>query len=157
DATEKIREIGEASSDPLIQMAGKRIMTLTCHYTGEQAKGWAHHQEVMAFPDATFHQFGKIGLRLDQRLSCVTMSARLLWLRRFPDQAMSAALKGMDYANHINRPANTAYFLAFAVCPLAMWCGDLEKAGEFSAMLKDVATRHSLAVWRSVAEVYERA
>lgn len=157
DVSERIQRISEQSSQPIIQLAGMRIAVLTNHYLGSQKQAWEHQEPMRFVSDATFHQFGKIGYWLNQKLPYLTMNVRLLWLRGYPDQAMQAALDGIDYARTINRPANLAYFLGFAACPMALWYGNIQRARDFTSMLEDLSKRHSLIGWRNMAAVYGQA
>lgn len=109
------------------------------------------------YSEATFRSIGKIAHRGDQKLAHITLRARMLWLRGFPDQALAEAEAGVAYAVSLNNSANLAYYLGIAACPVAAWCGDMDKARAWTGMLNDISERNSFTFWGSLGDVYATA
>jgi predicted ATPase/DNA-binding winged helix-turn-helix (wHTH) protein len=155
--TAQIRRLVETSPDPVIQLSGLQAMSITVHYEGDQFKAWELRERMDQYPDSTFREMRRIGHRADQKLAHTTLEARILWLTGFPDRALNVARRGVTYAERLNSPANFAYYLAFAACPIAMWCGDRETASEWADVLKDISARHSFTFYHALWRIFDLA
>lgn len=152
----KAHRILAASSDPVVQLAGLRLLAIDLHYDGDQEAAWQHHMRIDSFPKETFREIRRICHRGDQSLGHITLGSRILWMRGFPDQATDRVSTGLDYARNLN-DMSLVYFLGFAACPIALWCGDVVRAEEFISELDRLATLHSLAFWGGLARGYRLA
>ncbi|MGO4355114.1 winged helix-turn-helix domain-containing protein [Rhizobium sp. RAF36] len=154
---DKFRRLLDTSSDPVIQLAALRGLSISLHYLGDQKAAWDCQDRMNRYSDATFRSIRKIAHRGDQKLAHITLRVRMLWLRGFPDQALSEAEAGVAYAVSLNNSANLAYYLGIAACPVALWCGQMEKARAWTRMLNDISERNSFAFWGSLGDVYVKA
>lgn len=90
---------------------------------------------------------------LDQRLSQRIVLARNLWLIGQPEQALEAAADAVRFATNEGHLA-LCQALAYAVCPVLLWCGDDAGATRHIAWLVDEAARLALPYWTNWAAAY---
>jgi predicted ATPase len=127
---------------------GERMIGNSLHYLGDQSNA-RHHIECALRgyitsaprPHITHYQF-------DQRVTARATLARILWLQGLPDQAMRSALTSVEEAHASEHVLSLCNALVRAVCPIALWVGDLATAERSIAMLLDYSGRHGLALWR---------
>lgn len=142
---ERCSAIADKSDDALIRMMGKLMLGNTLHSLGEHALALSHINSVV----------DQVLLPNELRLSIYRLVARLpfcniLWLRGFPDQARASTRTALDEA----RPGNSAIVLsqtlARAVCPIALYVGDLAEAERSVALLLSKSAEHALHTWNAV-------
>jgi hypothetical protein len=63
--------------------------------------------------------------------------ARILWLRGYPDDARQEAEQCISEALRLGHAQSTCWALAFNVCPIAIWRGDLAEARHFVQLLRE--------------------
>jgi predicted ATPase len=127
---------------------GERMIGNSLHYLGDQSNA-RHHIEcalrgyITSAPrqHITHYQF-------DQRVTARATLARILWLQGLPDQAMRSALTSVEEAHASEHVLSLCNALVRAVCPIALWVGDLATAERSIAMLLDYSGRHGLALWQ---------
>jgi predicted ATPase len=91
----------------------------------------------------------------DQRALARAMLARILWLEGLIDQAIEEANKSVEEAGAAARGLSLLYPLAWTTCPLMLMTGNLEAAEKAIRTLKDVATKHNAAWWKTLANCLE--
>jgi len=85
----------------------------------------------------------------DQRVAGEMVLALILWLQGFPDQAMRTAQRTIESARARDHTISLCYALSTAVCPVALWIGDLAAAERYLSMLLDHSTKLAMAVWQA--------
>jgi hypothetical protein len=81
--------------------------------------------------------------------------ARILWLRGYPDDAKMEAEQCISDALRLGHEQSTCWALAFNVCPIAIWRGELAEASHFATLLRE----HSQSVfqhWHEWGLLYEK-
>jgi predicted ATPase len=81
----------------------------------------------------------------------------VLWLRGFPDRAIREAEHSVSDARATGHAISFSYALHRAMCPIALWNGDLATAGQYADTLLDHAKRHSLVHWQLYGWGYQGA
>jgi predicted ATPase len=139
-------ELAERQADPQTLRAGDRMAALILHYLGEQADArrrieWTRGRAVtVAPPPAT-------RFMLDQNVAAHALLARILWLQGFADQARQAAETALVQAQTAGHAISVCHALGQAVCPVALWTGDLAAADRLVTMLIDLASQNALEGW----------
>lgn len=153
--TARIADLANSSHDPMIQLAGLRLLGLTLHYQGDQGAAWRLQKRIARYSDTIFDKIRRIGNYGDQRLSHITLEARLLWMLGYPEQALAAAERGIA-RSELSGSGPRAYFLGFAACPVALWSGNKAVAEQWIGELVQIASRYDLVFWQNLAEVYRQ-
>ena len=155
--TETFGEVARSGDDGMAQFAYHRMMALCLHLLGEQASALTHARQAL-HPGATGmgHLHGNT-YQLDHRTAALTQLARILWLSGMPRQALQAAHDAIEAALEAGHALSQAYALAYAACPIALWCGDVALAQHYIEALQRCTSMHSLVYWQSWPLIYRRA
>jgi predicted ATPase/DNA-binding winged helix-turn-helix (wHTH) protein len=119
-----------------------RLMALTHHYLGDQAKASTFaNRPVVAF--AKLHPW-----HIDIRVSRPIILGRISWLQGFPDQAAELAREAFEQAMSLEHAASICYAAAFAACPIALWNGDTVAAQSYlSVLMTQSRTSRYWSMW----------
>lgn len=127
--------------------AGNRMAALILHYLGEQ--GDARKRIELSLGDSGVGSPPQQTTRflIDQGVAANALLARILWLQGCPDQAQRTADNALRRAEPFAHAISQCHALAQAVCPVALWTGDLARADRFVTKLSDLATQSALEGW----------
>jgi hypothetical protein len=75
---------------------------------------------------------------------CRVFQLRLRKLRSTIEQPLAA-----------NRARPLCQAMARAACPIALWIGNLDLAGDYIELLSDYSAKHGLTVWQAFRRAYE--
>lgn len=139
---------------PVAHLILDRMMSLTLHFCGQQARARVHAERVYRQPATPQHNTRNSGVHYDQRVAAATVLSRISWLEGFPDQALRFAHEAVARALAIDHPISLCYALSVGACPVAFWVGDRASAAGFLALLTERAARHGLMQWQSWARHY---
>ena len=141
----EFRDRATASADPTDLDFGDRMAAIILHYLGDQESAARHLERGLARAHAD--QAPPTRFLLDRDVTLRALSARILWLQGSPDQATRTARAAMDRAVGIGHALSLCHALAQAVCPVALYIGDLVVAEESVATLLDIAREQGLSGW----------
>jgi predicted ATPase/DNA-binding winged helix-turn-helix (wHTH) protein len=145
----------EKMGDSSYVTAGNRMMGISLHFTGDQAGALLHLDRVLAVRALARPTSCKVPDQFDQRVAALCYKARVLLLMGAPEQAMRVAAESVAEAQATGHPSSLAYTLCEGACPVALATGNLEKAGEFVALLLDGFQQPGFELWRSLGQSYE--
>ncbi|MEF7615356.1 winged helix-turn-helix domain-containing protein [Aquincola sp. MAHUQ-54] len=131
-----------------------RMMALGLHFHGEQAAALVHAQRVLDHPSTFNHTARHSGFQFDQRVSALTVLARILWVTGRPREALAQAAQAVDEALRIDHALSLCYAIANGAAPVAFWCGARDAAERWTALLERRAAEHSLPLWQAFARGY---
>ena len=134
---------------------GERLVGYSLHCGGDQTGARQHIERMLARYVAPVHGSHIITFQHDQRVLAQTTLARILWLQGLPDQAMATAQANFKDARAVGHGVSLCYVLAEAVCPVALFVGDLVAADNYVTMLLENLERHGLAVWHAWGRCFE--
>jgi predicted ATPase len=123
-------------------------MGATMHYRGDQPKARRHLERILAHVHKPSDRPSAVWFQYDIRVMARASLARVLCLQGFVDQARDCAQASLDGARAADHKLMLCHALADAVCPITLMTGDLIGAERAVAMLIDVATNHSAALWK---------
>jgi len=92
---------------------------------------------------------------IDNWVASHAIRARILWLRGYPDDAKTEAEECISDALQLGHDQSTCWALAFNVCPVAIWRGDLDEARHYVNLLR----KHSENIFQHYygwALIYDR-
>jgi len=94
-------------------------------------------------------------VQYDQSVASLTILARILWLRGFPERAWRTASQALELALQINHGTSICYTLALAGVVIAHCNGDTLTARDRLDLLLQQAQKHSVQLFHTWAQCYE--
>lgn len=143
-----------AKDDAVVRLTHERMMALGAHFHGDQKAGLAYAQRALFHSRARGSRSQPNNFQFDSRVAALTVTARTLWLQGFPEQALMHAEEAIKEALNIDHALSLCYAIAIGAAPVAFWCGDHTKAGEWVALLKRRSDERSLHFWQAFADGY---
>ena len=138
----RIDNIARTAGDAAAALLADQLHAMVLHHLGEHAQAARLAERVLRDPA------GRLPLRYsgpeNSRVSMAIVIARTQWLRGLVDQAAQTAALALAAADH---PVSLAQVLAWAVCPIALWRGDVDTAQASIEQLVAHAKRHSHGYW----------
>jgi len=145
----------EDSADPMAELRSHRMMSRALGDLGQLAL--AQQQVELALQPAgeVIPQANLNAYEIDHWIASRAGYARILWLRGYPDDAKMEAEQCISDALRLGHEQSTCWALAFNVCPIAIWRGELAEASHFATLLRE----HSQSVfqhWHEWGLLYEK-
>jgi predicted ATPase/DNA-binding winged helix-turn-helix (wHTH) protein len=153
----KFRALTANRADPNHHLTGERMLGVSYHYLGDQAKARRTLDGVLKGYINSKNRPHIDRFQVDLCVSARTFLAPVLWLLGFSDQAMRAAEAAIADAREANHEMSVGHALIFGACPTALLVGDLASGERYCDLLMDQATRRGLARWRAYAHSYQGA
>ncbi|WP_046111325.1 ATP-binding protein [Aquincola tertiaricarbonis] len=154
---ERFGDIAGPAPPPDTALTHDRMMALGLHFHGEQARAMQHARRVLEHPITVNHVARNSGFQFDQRVSALTVLARILWVRGLPEQALAHARLAVQEAQQIRHALSLCYAIANGAAPVAFWAGDREAARHYTGLLLDCATDAALDFWLAFGHGYRLA
>src|SRR5262249_17772548 len=129
-------------------LIGDRMMGMLLHHRGDQAQPRDYLDRVRDRYIAPARRSHTVRFQFEHQVMASVTLARILWLQGFPDRAVQTAQNNADQVCAIDHRLSLCRALAHAVCPTALFLGDLPIAERTVAMLLDEAGRHGLTVYQ---------
>ena len=145
-------------AEPLLALSAQRLRVLAQHFAGNQALAQHHAEQVIQRMAQSGHlnRFTHgFGVQYDQSVASLTILARILWLRGFPERASRIAGQALTLALQINHGTSICYTLALAGVVIAHYNGDTLTAREHLDLLVQQAQKHSVQLFHTWARCYE--
>jgi predicted ATPase/DNA-binding winged helix-turn-helix (wHTH) protein len=142
-------------SDPVNRLIGERMIGTSHYYLGDLLSARRHLEHVLAHNVAPARKWQIFRFDVDHWTGARIYLARILWLQGLPDQAMQTAERSLAEARATNHAIPVGQSLALAVCPIALFRGDLAAAKHHVELLRDHSTRHGLARWNAFSRIYQ--
>lgn len=134
----------ETAEDRLI---GDRLIGVPLHILGDHARARHHIEGTLSRRTDSGRSSQGNRFRFDQPVAARVILAQMLWLQGFPDRAIEATHSSVDEANGTGHAISLCDALAQAMCPIAMFVGDLSAAEQAVTTLLSEATLHALDPW----------
>ena len=145
---ERFCDLAAASADPSDQFVGDRMVGYILHLMGEHARARPRIEQMLHHYAAPITGPKIIRFIFDQRAAARCFLARILWLRGFPDQAVSTVERAIAEAESRNDMFTLCQALLQAACPVSIFIGDLERLGPYVTTLLDYSERNALGFWQ---------
>jgi predicted ATPase/DNA-binding winged helix-turn-helix (wHTH) protein len=144
----------DESADPIAKLRSHRMMSRSLSELGQHAL--AQQQVELALRPARerMPQANLNAYEIDHWIASRAVYARILWQRGYPDDAKKEAEECISDALRLGHEQSTCWALAFNVCPIAIWRGELAEASHFARLLRE----HSQSVfqhWHEWGLLYE--
>lgn len=152
---EQFGEIAAADGTAPVQHTHERMMALGTHFEGDQSRAKEFATRVLNQPLALAQTMRGTGFHFDQRVAGFTVMARVLWLQGKAEQALDHAFAAVQEASAIDHALSLCYAIAMGAAPVALWCGQVEKARGWIGLLNRISHERSLHFWKSFGEGYQ--
>jgi predicted ATPase/DNA-binding winged helix-turn-helix (wHTH) protein len=142
---------------PLLDLSAQRLRVLAQHFAGDQAMAQHNAEQViqrMAHSGHLNRFTHGFGVQYDQSVASLTILARILWLRGFPERAWRTANQALELALQINHGTSICYTLALAGVVIARYNGDATSARSLLDLLMQQAQKHSVQLFHTWARHY---
>lgn len=153
---ERYAEITARMDDPNAAVISDRMMALSLHFMGDQARALLHAQRVLRSPVMTTRPSQMSAFQFDQRAGTGAVLTRILWIHGYPDQAVQIAEDAVQAARDINHTLSLCFAL-YGAAMVMIWVGDLPAARRHASELIEVADRNALVFWCGWGRSYQRA
>ena len=152
---QRFRALAAKQSDPFDCLIGERMIGTSKYYLGDFLSARHYLEHVLDHHVAPVRKSRLFRFEVDHWTAARIYLARILWLLGSPDQAMCAAESSLADARATNHAIPVGQALALAVCPIALFRGDLAAAEHYVEILRDHSTRHGLARWNAFGRIYQ--
>jgi len=145
-------------TEPLLALSAQRLRVLAQHFAGAQALAQHNAEQVIQRMAQSGHlnRFTHgFGVQYDQSVASLTILARILWLRGFPERAWRTASQALELALQINHGTSICYTLALAGVVIPHYNGDTATARDNLDLLLQQAQKHSAQLFQTWARCYE--
>ncbi len=153
---QRFQDFAETSPEPADRFIGDRLLGISLHHLGEQAKARRHLERMLDGYVAPSGGAPTIRFQTDQRVVARATLGRVLWLLGLSEQARRAAQSALEEGDAAGHPIWWFSAMALAEFPIALLVGDLESAGRSLDAMLDHAAR-GLGPWGATSRAFEGA
>jgi predicted ATPase/DNA-binding winged helix-turn-helix (wHTH) protein len=145
---EAVLAIAEAARDEAGEVLALRLLAQCRHYMGQHAE--ARRLAELTLAREAYRLPPEYASTIPHGVSMRMMLARMMWLQGQPDSALRMAEECMALAEHAHSHAQLQT-LSFALIPITIWRGDLDRAEALVERLLVVARQAHSPYWASWA------
>lgn len=133
--------VARSSADPMAALRSHRVLARALTDLGQYALAQNHLEVALLRGRAAMPPLVLNAYEIDDWIAGRANLARLLWLRGFPDDAQGEADQCIAEALALGHEQSTCWALAYHLCPVAIWRGDLDRLRPWIALLLERSQR----------------
>lgn len=156
-ALETARRYRDAADSAAHVALGHRLVAVPLHCLGDHARARTYLEPSLTDGHAPAEPPAGRRFRFDQPFAAGVMLAQMLWLQGCADQAWALAQQRSTEASRTGHSISVCDALAQAVCPIALWVGDLSALAEAVDMLRARTADQVLGPWSILGRCWEGA
>jgi predicted ATPase/DNA-binding winged helix-turn-helix (wHTH) protein len=128
--------VADALADPLPKLRSHRFIGRGLGDLGQYMLAQEHIDLALRPTRDAVSQSTPNAYEIDNWVASHAVRARILWLRGYPDDAKTEAEECISDALQLGHEQSTCWAVAFNVCPVAIWRGDLAEARHYVNLLR---------------------
>lgn len=146
---QRIMELAERQNNADLRIEGHLVLGENIMGRDVRA-GLDHMEKVIAAFDPKGSRVQRLGPGTHPNVVALNVSALLLWMSGFSDQARKRSSEAVALAQKLEHPFSKSYaFFHYSV--LNLWMGNLQAAQAGAQTLMDIATEHGFQIWSTLA------
>jgi predicted ATPase len=114
ELAEEFLGLARQQHDPVLLVAGHRILGAIAWWQGELVQARAHCQQGLVFYDPAQHRAHAVSYGQDSGVGCGQLGAPTLWILGYPDQALQGMEETLVLARRLAHPMSLAQTLHFS-------------------------------------------
>ena len=146
---EQFLPVAQTRQDPALSVTVHCFLAFTLMWMGQLESAQAHYDQAFGFYNPTFQRDLMHTVGQDTESCMLTYRAELLWLRGYPEQAVTQARHGLAVARDLAHPFSIAEALG-AVAKVHLMARDGEAASPHTASLENLAEAQGFPWWLAV-------
>jgi predicted ATPase len=123
------------STDAMAEFRRHRILARSLGDVGQHSLAREHLELALQTDRASMPRFPLNAYEIDDWIAARAILSRSLWLQGFPDDAKREADECIGEAMQLGHDQSTCWALAFHICPIAIWRGELAEAEMYANVL----------------------
>ncbi len=151
DLAGRVATLATHPSESGAMLLSDRFLAMSRHYMGHHREAWQLAHQALEYP--VTYLLRRYAGWTPRTVSMGILLARICWIEGRGDKAAQLAAGCLEEAAGVN-PHTMCMALALAAIPIALWRGDLQRAGDLVEALRTQAKRHTLSFWHAWAENY---
>ncbi|MGJ7543793.1 ATP-binding protein [Variovorax sp. LT1R16] len=150
-------DVATQAQDARAILSSHRILGFCLHLQGQHSHALERVRRALHSSGLSLRPSPGNVSHPDERTAALTHLARILWVSGETERAQMAARDAMDSVLALDNGMSLLYALTFAVCPVLIWCGNLEAAARQVEQLERCAQTHVLEWWQTWPKLYRKA
>lgn len=149
---QRLLELGEHDSDPMVRVEGHYLLGVTSFWLGDLGGARDQFQQAIG---AYVPERARSHLALysqDPRVICLSRLAYTLWYQGHAEEAVQRSVQALSLAEQLEHPFSLAYALTFASW-LALDSGDERRARELADRLAGLADERQLGFLQPIGTI----
>lgn len=143
------RAFAESSGLPHFSLVGRMMAGNALQYLGDHVGAFHHIDSVVNQPEPPQRSL------YAYRLMSQHVYSNLLWIRGFQDQAFVSAQQALADAHKTSNSLVIINILVHAICPIALYVGDLREAEGAVTALLDYSAKSGLNTWNALGRCFQ--
>ena len=146
DYAEQFGAGAHASGDEALKVIYARLMALSLHYCGEQARARPYIDFVVGHPLNNQNRARNNGFQFDQKVSSLAIQGLVMWLQGEPSLALRTVRSSIEEGRQVGH-AISLCFAATVAAVVALWSGERQAADDYVQLLLQQAGSGMLPNW----------
>lgn len=154
--SDEFDRICAGTGDEAAAAAGDRLRAFALHLSGRHMEAEVRARRALG-RESSLRRAGRRfnESEIDNEVSSLNHLTRILWIRGFAEQAMSAAEEGVSRALSSNDAAAACFILAYGACPVAFWTGNRTVLSRYLALFDQQLANCPWRFWVGWRDAYQ--
>jgi predicted ATPase len=144
-------DLAQKTRDSSFLLEAHSVLGTTLTYMGELESACSHLEAGIEMYDPARHRAHATLYAVDPGVYCRRMLAWPLWLRGYPDRALTQARDAIALGRELGHPFSLAYALAWGAS-LHAFRGEVDRALQLLEALKSLSAEHAFPMFAAWAE-----
>ncbi|CAG9164021.1 hypothetical protein LMG32289_00355 [Cupriavidus pampae] len=147
----RFRKLADETGDQSAQYGVDRMTATSLRYLGDQTRAQSHLERMLSAYVTPARRSHIARFQLDQRAAAYGTLSNVLWLRGYPDRAVTAARHAFTHAQMTEHALSISNALVHATCSIALHVGDYDGARHGLTLLREHLALHPIGYWNALS------